>query len=42
LERFNRDLVLTNGASLFIKKINGLATGAFLETAKIPGNPVEG
>jgi hypothetical protein len=34
--------LLTNGASLFIKKINGLATGAFLETAKIPGNPVEG
>jgi len=37
-----RRRLITNGASLFIKKINGLATGAFLETAKIPGNPVEG
>jgi hypothetical protein len=34
--------VLTNGASLFIKKINNLATEIFTGTAKIPENSVEG
>lgn len=38
----SRSPVLTNGASLFIKKINDLATGAFPGIAKIPGNSVEG
>jgi hypothetical protein len=35
-------MLVTNGASLFIKKINDLATGAFPGIAKIPGNSVEG
>lgn len=37
-----RDTLVTNGASLLIKKINDLARGAFPETAKIPRNSVKG
>ncbi len=33
--------VLTNGASLYLKKINNLTTEGIFDPAKIPGNCIE-